>query len=300
MPIAFWNSTSARPLLFLSKLRKLCNAIAAKLTRPCRETLSFGRRQALPAPPKGGARGGVAKPMGAMDGPGIFVEGFVTGKPYIWWGTAWFRVMFPSTNINQSSVSILKLSLGWSIVGIEPPGASSLEFHLFHHSDLLFHRTFHECSWYPEFMGVWVSRSNWTTISWSIVVLFGVKGGVKNGLSIFWRTSHPGLGWRDMKPLGVDGWTLAFHLKIRYIPAYTCIPLFYDPGNMIPVPGPVAPPHPPPMVWSPSLYPRPHVYTLFADSARNCVLFAAFGWCQALFVGYSQAFGVSDSLFAGF
>ena len=48
---------------------------------------------------------------------------------------------------------------------------------------------------------------------------------------------------------------------------------------MIPVPGPVAPPHPPPnggMVPH-SLYPRPHVYTLFADSARNCVLFAAFG-----------------------
>ena len=70
---------------------------------------------------------------------------------------------------------------------------------------------------------------------------------------------------------------------------------------MIPVPGPVAPPPPPPNGMVPhSLYPRPHVYTPFADSARNCVLFAAFGWCQALFVGYSQAFGISDSLFAGF
>ena len=68
----------------------------------------------------------------------------------------------------------------------------------------------------------------------------------------------------------------------------------YDPG-----PRSRSPPPPPPQWYGPPLAIPQTSRLQFADSARNCVLFAAFGWCQALFVGYSQAFGISDSLFAG-
>ena len=74
--------------------------------------------------------------MGAMDGPGIFVEGFVTGKP---WKALYLMgdSMVPGdVPLNQSSVSIAKSGVAHH-GDFSPPGASSLEVHLFHHSDLL-------------------------------------------------------------------------------------------------------------------------------------------------------------------
>ena len=110
-------------------------------------------------------------------------------------------------------------------------------------------------------------------------------------LAQLWNARNEGLRWPEHGSISHDG---------SMVLVYMLTWLGYIDGihvtiYMIPVPGPVAPPHPPPNGMVPhSLYPRPHVYTLFADSARNCVLFAAFGWCQALFVGYSQAFTGND------
>ena len=91
---------------------------------------------------------------------------------------------------------------------------------------------------------------------------------------------------------------MVYLLKMVIFHSYVKLPEgIYDPG-----PRSRSPPPPPPNGMVPhSLYPRPHVYTLFADHDPQLrAIFAAFGWCQALFVGYSQAFGISDSLFAGF
>ena len=56
-----------------------------------------------------------------------------------------------------------------------------------------------------------------------------------------------------------------------YMYVYVCICMYmYVYVCMIPVPGPVAPP--PNGMVPHSRYPRPHVYTLFADSAMWCLM----------------------------